>query len=376
MRDLIIERADVHTVGPETERYAWAEGMSEQFMTNTVLRLTTRGGLEGIAGAAMCSSHAFDRSVAETLRWLLPDVIGRSPLEREALWFRLRSLNTPLVPQAHALVDIALWDLAAKAAGLPLWQMLGGARDRVPAYASTPLLADPAAYIDYVAERAAEGFRATKFHCWCEPARDLPMVEAVRASIGPDRMALMLDVEQRYDRHQARAALGRLEPLAMTWFEAPTLDSDLEGYAELRRGTSVPVIPAGNTILDLSQVRQGLAMGAWSMARVDVTIAGGITPVRKIMALAEAHNTSCELQCWGYTLTQAANLHVMQAYMNCGWFEQPAPYPAFEYGSLDVIRPDREGMVRVPEGPGLGVRVDWPAIERATLASFTLDARG
>ncbi len=372
MRDLVIERAEVFVVGPETERYAWAEGMSEQFMTNTVLRLVTRGGLEGIAGAAMCSSHCFDRSVAETLRYLLPEVMGGSPLEREALWYRLRTLNTPLVPQAHSLVDIALWDLAAKAADLPLWQMLGGARDRVPAYASTPLLADPAAYIDYVAERAAEGFRATKFHCWCEPSRDLPMVEAVRASIDPERMALMLDVEQRYDRHQARAAAQRLEPLAITWFEAPTLDSDLEGYAELRRGTSVPIIAAGNTILDLSQIRLGLAMGAWSMARVDVTIAGGITPVRKIMALAEAHNTSCELQCWGYTLTQAANLHVMQAFSNCGWFEQPAPYAAFEYGSQDVIRPDREGMVRVPEGPGLGIRVDWPALERATLLRFSV----
>lgn len=376
MRDLAIERAEVFVVGPETERYAWAEGMSEQFMTNTVLRLTTRGGLEGVAGAAMCSSHCFDRSVAETLRYLLPEIMGRSPLEREALWYRLRTLNTPLVPQALSLVDIALWDLAAKAAGLPLWQLLGGARDRVPAYASTPLLADTAAYLDYVAEREAEGFRAVKFHCWCEPARDLPMVEAVRGRIGPERMALMLDVEQRYDRHQARAAARRLEPLAMTWFEAPTLDSDLEGYAELRRATSVPILPGGNTVLDLAQIRLGLALGAWSMARVDVTIAGGITPVRKIMGLAEAHNTSCELQCWGYTLTQAANLHLMQAYANCGWFEQPAPYEAFEHGALDVIRPDGQGMVRVPDGPGLGVRIDWPAIGRATILGYTIGPDG
>jgi L-alanine-DL-glutamate epimerase-like enolase superfamily enzyme len=200
------------------------------------------------------------------------------------------------------------------------------------------------------------------------------MVEAVRASIDPERMALMLDVEQRYDRHQARAAAHRLEPLDMIWFEAPTLDSDLDGYAELRRSTSVPIIPAGNTIMDLSQVRQGLGMGAWSMARVDVTIAGGITPARKIMALAEAHNTSCELQCWGYTLTQAANLHVMQAFTNCGWFEQPAPYAAFEYGSLDVIRPDRHGMVSVPEGPGLGIRLHWPAIQRACATQFSIAA--
>ncbi len=374
MRDLAVERAEVFVVGPETERYAWALGMAEQYMANTVLRLTTRGGLEGVAGAVMCSSHCFDRSVAETLRYLLPEVMGASPLEREALSCRLRTLNTPLVPQAASLVDIALWDLAAKAAGLPLWQMLGGARPAVPAYASTPLLADAEAYVDYVAERIEEGFRAVKFHCWCEPSRDLPMVERVRAAFPPERVALMLDVEQRYDRHQALAAAKRLEPLGMTWFEAPLVDTDLDGYAELRRQTTVPILPGGNTILDLSQLRLGLAMGAWSMARVDATIAGGLTPTRKVMALAEAHHTSCELQCWGYTLTQAANLHLMQAYPNCGWFEQPAPYPAFEYGSLDVIRPDREGLVRVPDGPGLGVRVDWPAVERAAILRYAIGA--
>src|SRR3954462_3859099 len=168
MDDLAIDRAEVWVAGPETERYAWAQEMGEQFMAQTILRLTTKDGLQGIAGGAMCSSHAFDRSVGETLRYLLPEVMGRSPLEREALWYRLRTLNTPLVPQAPSLVDIALWDLAAKAAGLPLWQMLGGARAEVPAYASTPMLADIAAYQDYVAERADEGYRAVKFHCWCE----------------------------------------------------------------------------------------------------------------------------------------------------------------------------------------------------------------
>src|SRR3954470_4280654 len=370
MRDLAVERAEVFVVGPETERYAWALGMAEQYMANTVLRLTTRGGLEGVAGAVMCSSHCFDRSVAETLRYLLPEVMGASPLEREALWCRLRTLNTPLVPQAASLVDIALWDLAAKAAGLPLWQMLGGARPAVPAYASTPLLADAEAYVAYAAERIEEGFRAVKVHCWCEPSRDLPMLERVRAAFGPERVALMLDVEQRYDRHRALAAAKRLEPLGMTWFEAPLVDTDLNGYADLRRQTAVPILPGGNTILDLSQLRLGLTMGAWSMARVDATIAGGLTPTRKVMALAEAHHTSCELQCWGYTLTQAANLHLMLGYGNCRYFEQPSPYPVFEYGIHTPIRTDGEGFVHAPKGHGLGVEVDWAAVERATLLHF------
>jgi L-alanine-DL-glutamate epimerase-like enolase superfamily enzyme len=91
------------------------------------------------------------------------------------------------------------------------------------------------------------------------------------------------------------------------------------------------------------------------------------TPARKIVALAEAHNTTCELQCWGYTLTQAANLQLMLAYGNCRYFEQAAPYPPFEYGALDVIRPDAEGNVRVPDAPGLGIGIDWPAVEAATI---------
>jgi L-alanine-DL-glutamate epimerase-like enolase superfamily enzyme len=367
MSDLAIDRAQVWVVGPETERYAWADGMPDQFMCNTILKLTTTGGLEGVAGAVMCSSHAFDRSIAETLRYLLPEILGRTALEREALWFRLRSLNTPLVPQAMSLIDIALWDMAGKLAQLPLYRLLGGARDRVPAYASTPLLADAEAYVDYCAARLEEGYSAVKFHCWCEPSRDVPMVETVHRAIAGKGLALMLDVEQRYTRDQAISAARRLEPLGLAWFEAPLLDTDLEGYRELRRHTAVPIIPAGNTVLDLAGVERGLAMGAWSAARVDVTIAGGITPARKIMALAEAHNTTCELQCWGYTLTQAANLHVMLAYGNCRYFEQPAPYPAFEYGALDVIRPDAEGNVRVPDAPGLVIGIDWPAVEAATI---------
>ena len=370
MDELAIDRAEVWVVGPETERYAWALEMGERFMAQTIVRLTTKGGLQGIAGAAMCSSHSFDRSVGETLRYLLPEVMGRTPLEREALWYRLRTLNTPLVPQAVSLIDIALWDMAAKHAGLPLYRMLGGARDKVAAYASTPLLADADAYVRYVAERLDEGFRAIKFHCWCEPSRDLPMVEAVRAAFPEPSVALMLDVEQRYDRHQAARVLPRLEAVDLTWFEAPLLDGDLEGYAELRRRSAVPILAAGNTILDLAQLAQGLELGAWSMARVDATIAGGITPTRKIMALAEAHHTSCELQCWGYTLTQAANLHLMLGYGNCRYFEQPSPYPVFEYGCHTPIRTDTHGFVHAPEGHGLGVEIDWPAIQRATLLHF------
>src|SRR5262249_143895 len=153
--------------------------------------------------------------------------------------------------QTHSLIDVALWDLAAKAAGLPLYQLLGGARDRILSYASTPLLADAAAYVDFVAKLAEEGYKAIKFHCWCEPGRAMAMVAAGADRLGGSGVAFMLDVEQRYDRASALRVGRELEALGYRWFEAPLIDYDLEGYRQLHRRLNVPIIAAGNSITDL-----------------------------------------------------------------------------------------------------------------------------
>jgi L-alanine-DL-glutamate epimerase-like enolase superfamily enzyme len=156
----------------------------------------------------------------------------------------------------------------------------------------------------------AEGFTAVKFHCWCQPNRDLALVRAARKHIG-ERLSLMLDVEQRYTRAQALAAVRLLQELGFICFEAPLVDTDLEGYRELRARVDVPIPPAGNWVLDLRSIAQAIEIGCWSSVRVNAAIAGGITPTLKVMALAEAKAMTTELQCWGYTLTQAANLHLM-----------------------------------------------------------------
>ena len=372
MHDLTIERIGVYAVGPKTERYTWASDMSEQYMTNNIVRIYTRGGLEGIGGAASYTDYAFDRAVAETMRPMLPPLLGASPLDRAALWSRLWTLNIPLAPQAQSAIDIALWDLAAKAAGVPLYRLLGASRDRIPSYASTPLLPDARAYVDFVDDLQRQGFTAVKFHAWCELDRDLEMCRAVHERFRGSGMTLMLDVEQRYSRVDALRAARELESMGFRWFEAPLPDTDLEGYRELRRQVGIPILPAGNWVLDPHLIEVGIGMGCWSAVRVDATVAGGITPGRKIMALAEAHGLDTELQCWGYTLTQAANLHLMLAHRNCTYFEQPVPYPAFEHGVRDAIRTDSAGLVHAPQGPGLGIRVDWEAVEAATILHYEI----
>lgn len=371
MSELIVDRIQVYAVGPETPRFAWAEGMAEQFMTNTIVRVSTRDGLEGIGAAASYSETGFDRSVAETMRHQLPHLLGASAHEREALWHSIHDLNLPRAPQAHSAIDIALWDLAAKAARLPLYRMLGARRSSILSYASTPLLPNIQAYLEFIDKLEAEGFTAVKFHCWCQPDRDLALARAARKHIG-DRLSLMLDVEQRYTRAQALPAARLLNELGFIWFEAPLVDTDLEGYRELRARVDVPILPAGNWILDLRSIAQAIEIGSWSSVRVDATIAGGITPTLKVMALAEANAMTTELQCWGYTLTQAANLHLMLSRGNCAYFEQPVPYPAFEAGSLDVIRTDANGYVHAPQGDGLGIRVDWEATEAASFLRYEI----
>ena len=129
--------------GRRRSAYAWAQGMPDQYMTNTILRLRPRAGSKA-SPARRCSYRLWlrPRRGGEPCGRCCPTLIGASPADREAIWHRMFNLTLPDLPQAHSAIDIALWDLAAKAAGLPLYQLLGGARDKILSYASTPLLAE------------------------------------------------------------------------------------------------------------------------------------------------------------------------------------------------------------------------------------------
>lgn len=229
-------------------------------------------------------------------------------------------------------------------------------------------------YLELVAELRDQGFRAVKVHPWCVIEDDMRLVEALDEEFEGSGFRFMLDVDAAYSLDQALKMGRLLDRLNWVWFEAPLPDTDLEGYRALRERVDVGIIPGGNTLLSLDQIADGLCRNSWSSARIDVTNCGGFTAARKIMALAEGFGKSVEIQSWGYTLSQAANLHLMLGYHNCDYFEQPVPYEPYEYGSTTPIRTDPEGFVRPPEGPGLGVNLDWPALEAATY--HRLDSSG
>jgi L-alanine-DL-glutamate epimerase-like enolase superfamily enzyme len=226
-----IENVEVRVVGPSVQRYTWSHDLPEQYMTNTIVRIRTNDSAEGIGGVSNYTSHDFDRYTGETLRHMIPLLLGADPVQREAIRYRLRSRVFPVTPAAMAAIDIALWDLLGKIANLPIYQLLGGRRDRILAYASTPLLPDVPAYLRFVDDLIQQGFRAIKFHAWCLPERDLELARAVRQHHPSQEIAFMLDAENSYDRPSALRVAEELESLGFTWFEAlcQTLTSMVTG---------------------------------------------------------------------------------------------------------------------------------------------------
>jgi L-alanine-DL-glutamate epimerase-like enolase superfamily enzyme len=369
-----IERAELSVIGPETKRYTWSHDLPEQFQSVTILRLFTDDGVEGIAGVWNAASYDYDRYTAECLRHLMPIVIGRDPREHTELMFDLRPRVWPLPPGAMALLDIALLDIAGKLANQPLYKLLGGTIDRIPSYASTPMYEDVAAYLDKIVEFLEQGFRAVKFHTWCIAEDDLALAHEARKRF-PD-VTFMLDAENNYRVDDALVVAKELHALGFEWFEAPLHDSDLEGYRKIVAGSDIPIVPSGNWVQDLSLFEECLRTGVWSRSRADICIMGGITPALEAMRASARAGMRCELMSWGYTLAQAANLHVMLAAGNCSYFEQSLPYDLFEYGSRTLIRTEVDGSVTAPSAPGLGVDVDWEAMAAKTVYSLTCDRTG
>lgn len=370
----VIEKIEVWAVGPDVPRTTWAS-MPPQYMTMVVVRITDSDGAQGFGGTQSYAAGQFDLAVYEATKTLAARLIGTEAGRVEESWQRLQTYVLPATPGSVAVLDVALWDLEAKRAGVPLYRLLGGARRKALAYASTPELADIPAYFEHVDGLIEAGFRAIKFHAWNVPERDLEMLRAVHNRFNGQGITFMHDAENRYDRRNALTVARELEEMGFRWFEAPLIDYDVEGYVDLRRRVHIPIVPHGLWMTDLVQLRHALMLQPWDVVRFDVTNAGGFTLGRKMCALAEAFGLPVELQSWGYSLIQAANLHLELAVDRQSYFELPVPYDAYEFGVIHPYRLDADGYVSASDEPGLGVDVDWAALTKAQLSHSVVRIR-
>jgi L-alanine-DL-glutamate epimerase-like enolase superfamily enzyme len=311
-----------------------------------------------------------------------PVLLGEDPFDREKLWQNLakrqRGSGGALTDRTLAAVDMALWDLAGRALGVPVWKLLGGYRDRVPAYASTMCgddipggLATPEDYARFAESLVRRGYQAIKLHTWMPPIpgapdvrRDLQACAAVREAVGPD-VALMLDAYHWYSRAEAYELGLGIQRLGYAWYEEPMDEHSLSSYRWLAENLEIPVVGPETAEGKFHTRAEWIAAGACDITRTGVLDVGGITPSMKVIHLAEAFNVDCEVHGGG-----AGNLALLGAMHNGHWYERGLLHPHLDY---DAVPPylkrridgmDAKGYVSLPTSPGLGEEIDFEYIDR------------
>jgi D-galactarolactone cycloisomerase len=336
---------------------------------------------DGLVGWGEAHAPPIPR-VAQTLiaDLLAPLLVGRDPLATDAIWdalyalMRLRGYGSGVMLEALAGVDIALWDLAGKALGQPVYRLLGGPyRTRIPCYLS----GIPGATVEERVARAEEavglGFTALKTSVGRGPLdEDLDGVEALVEAVR-GRAEVLVDAHGVYDARTATAAGRRLERMGAGWLEDPLPPEDVEGYAALCAALDLPVA-SGETECTRWQFNEKLRRRAADVILPDVCRAGGITEGRKIATVADLYDVPwCVHASISTAVHLAAGLHLAAATPNFLLCEYPQSFRTGPLADALLRAPLRyeDGHLPVPDGPGLGIEFDQEALAAHVLDPFT-----
>ncbi len=331
-----------------------------------LLSLTTDDGITGHAFLGSASRGAkYDGE--SLIRYLKPEVMGQDPLDRERLYQALCRHTRNTTYRCIGAVDVALWDIAGKAAGLPIHRLLGSYRNAVPAYASSAVMDDAAAYAEEAAQFKASGWRAYKIHPPTRWREDIVVCQAVRKAVGDD-YTVMLDSTWCYRFEEAMRVGRAIEELDFYWFEDPLADDDIYNYVKLKQKLDIPIMATEYAPGGFTAYAPWLTARATDFLRGDVAVKGGITAIVKTAHLAEAFHMNYEVHHGGNSLNNFANLHVIMAIKNCEFFEVLLPDAAQKYGLVQDIEVDGDGLVHAPNEPGLGAEIDFDLIEKKKIA--------
>jgi L-alanine-DL-glutamate epimerase-like enolase superfamily enzyme len=325
----------------------WRAGLPRNAARDTTgyLRIRTDEGLTGysVAHRARFVQEAVDRHLRDEL-------VGQDPLQREYLWRRVWELNRLefYPPNFLGVVDIALWDLAGKAAGLPVHQLLGGFRDELPAYASTVTFDSIDEYLGVADQCLQLGYHGLKLHAWGDARRDAALSLAMRAHVGPD-VPLMFDASGGFDLPDA-IYLGRaLTEAGFLWYEEPMREFNITSHRWLADAVGVPLLVAEITEGAHQNTADFIAAGCAAFVRTSAGFKAGITGAMRIAHLAEAFHLRAEVHGPGLP-----NEHLCMAIPNTTYYE------SLVTNSTVVQDPrltDRQ-MLPAPTAPGVGFPLD------------------
>ena len=276
-------------------------------------------------------------------------------------------------------LEVALWDIVGKVAGLPVATLFGGAVDGIPAYASCGSLLSPAARAESAVRLREEGFTALKIRI--DPRRldeGLAAVAATRHAVG-DSMAIMVDLNQGWrmagdtspsvDPVTAREIAVRLAEYDVLWLEEPLAGTDLRGLAALRASAPGVRIAGGEMTRTFTELLAAVEADAFDVHQPDVVLAAGMSRSRTVGELALARNRWFTPHTWTNGIGLLANLHVAAGVGGGPFIEFPYDPPGWTPERRDFMlgepmRPGPDGILRVPAAPGLGVVLDEAAVKR------------
>ena len=331
-----------------------------------LLRIRTDADIDGHAflGSSMYSA---DQDALSLVKNLKPLIVGQDPLDREFLYERIYHRHRFTTLRAIGAVDVALWDIGGKAAGVPVYKLLGGYRDRVPAYASSAVLSSPEVYAEEAQAFRDSGWAAYKIHPPTQWREDIAVCEAVRRAVGDD-YTIMLDSTWSYTYEHALRVGRAVEEMGYYWYEDPLEEDDIYNCIKLREKLAIPLLATEYSPGGFTSYAPWILNRATDYLRGDVAVKGGISALMKTAHLAEAFAMNFEVHHGGNSLNNWANLHVILAIKNCQFFEVLLPHASQKYAVIDDLEPDAEGWIHAPTEPGLGAAIDFDLIEREKTA--------
>jgi D-galactarolactone cycloisomerase len=352
----------------------WPQGHEPQEDLHTLLEVITD---EGLTGWGSCFTSG--ALVVGAMRLLWPLLEGASAIEPERTTEILRQSTFwqgrgGAVEHAISGLDLALWDILGKACGQPVGRLLGGIyRSRIKPYGSI-LFDEPDVLARRLEETVTRGFRAIKLG-WRPFGRrsrrfDELLMRTARQTVG-DRVELMVDAggsEQFWPHglNWARETARMLANYDVTWFEEALPPDDLDGYVELTRVSPVPI--AGGEVLTRRQsFLPWLSRNAVDIIQPDCTKNGGLSESRRIAWAAQDHNVQFVPHGWNTVIGLAADLQLTAALPIARYVEYLTPSPYIEDLTPEPFRPDADGLLPIPERPGLGVEIDRERLQRYSL---------
>ena len=364
---------DIQAIGlaGATPKGGWSEELRPEYTVHTLVIVRTD---EGQTGTGSVFTNA--GLVRAALAVMEPLYRGENALEPERVSEKLHQ-HTFWLGRGGSLthtisgIDIALWDILGQVTAQPVGRLLGGRyRDRVRPYASI-LMDQPAPLSEQLRQIAARGFRAFKIG-WGPFGRvshtlDEEIVRAARDAVGPDAQ-LMVDAggSDAFWSNGLKWALRAADMLAaydVAWFEEPLNPDALDDFVMLRQQAPLPI--AGGEVLTRRQAfAPWLQAGAFDIVQPDVTKVGGISEERRIGWMAQEHGTRFIPHGWNTAIGLASDLHLASAFPDTDLVEYIDGSPYVDEIVAEPWRLDGDGMLAIPDSPGLGIRLDPDAIAR------------